>query len=116
MKKIYIISLEDSMIVAIIARNRDHARKFFLHSDYNDCGLYERFVDIPAHVSKIKLPLDASYGEIDSIDGLKMGVYSWAEGKCQICKKDDQRVQYEFGKIICDDCYEKNIETEGSNQ
>ena len=98
---------DDEEGYGVVANSIRDVKKNYLHVlDY-----YDEFTDI--RVNWIKdmdkdIVQQLSYGEVDAMTGLEIGLYSYIYGEpCQICGDDSNNIYFEFGQALCSECMEK---------
>lgn len=106
MKRAYYACVKDNDDdggVSVIAHNIIEARRMARSTDFIMNSLDE-FIDLRVNWQKdikeeqIK---DLQYGEVEMIEGLKLGIYGWCEEYCKKCRHDQRIDQDEH---ICDKC------------
>ena len=78
--------------------------------------LESRFPDERAYLNADELDVDVSdlcSGEMEGMEGLKRGAYSWIDDNCPECGKlGNLTISCDFDTVMCSDCEEKRLDKE----
>lgn len=113
-KKLYIGEVNcnpDAGCLAIVACSSKEAREIFRQSgimDSCDCG--RNFICAKVHLDKTINVKNLPIGELEIVEGCKLGAYSgcWGAGtECEVCGEEGDEsspTYYEHGAMLCAKC------------
>ena len=112
MKRVYVAQTGDEIdyVIGYVATSLKEAKRWAWAEMRSYCDDYIDMVVIwRKDIKAGGLPL----GEIDIIEGLKLGVYTWVDANCPLCGKSETiTMSYVFDEPMCEYCEEARLNKE----